>query len=228
MNELKTNRLRSQGRGTTGKAAVGVVFALALGFVVTAAIARPHANETMRWNLELRSDGDVQFELRQESGRSHWRSNQSAELKQFSGLTRLDLSGARKDITFALVRDAGTMRFQGRVGDGQGTGTAIFEPDAGYRRMMNERTGSDLNSDEQYVLFVHDVSRDYIAGLDRAGYSNLGMDDLLAFAIHGVRPEWIRELREVGYDRLEADQLLAMRIHGVDAAFAREIRAGGN
>ncbi len=200
---------------------IGVVLAL----LASAAPARSRASGPWHWSAELRRDGRVEMRLTQESPTRHWRSEHTEDLSAFRGITRRDFEGPRRDMTFSQTRDAGTMRFEGRVGDGQGTGTARFEPDPGFRDALREHVTGEVDDDMQFAMFVHDVSLAEIRELARLGYDHLQADEVLAFRIHGVRAAWIREMRALGLKDLDPDELVAMRIHGVTPQFVRETRA---
>ena len=112
--------------------------------------------------------------------------------------------------------------------DGKSRQARVFQPSAnGCRPTGDEKTGRQLSADDALRLAIHDVSRDFIASIEQAGYKGVDVEDLVKMRIHGVSPQFIRELKELGYGSVPADRLVQFRIHGVDAQFIREVQKAG-
>lgn len=170
----------------------------------------------------------------------------------FQGLNTED--GA--DTKFQLVREAGTLRFEGRFANGEGAGHYTFEPNATYLEEMGKLGYTNITPDEHFQLTIFDlgpkrvkalaelgyakmshdellqvaifqVTPEHIRALKAAGYDKLTMDELVASRIHGVTPEHIRELADLGFRKLDFDDLVATRIHGVTPKFIQEMREAG-
>jgi hypothetical protein len=141
----------------------------------------------------------------------------------FQGLNTAD--GA--DTPFQLVREAGTLKFQGRFSGGEGAGHYQFEPHGAYLQEMAKLGYKDLSPKEQLQLALFDMGPARVKALAELGYANIPHDELLKVAIFQVTPEHIRELASVGLGKLDLDDLVATRIHGVTPKFVREIREAG-
>ncbi|MGZ3458212.1 MAG: 4-hydroxy-3-methylbut-2-enyl diphosphate reductase, partial [Archangium sp.] len=160
------------------------------------------------------------------------------------------------DTKFQLVREAGTVSFEGRFSGGEGAGHYRFEPNAAYLGEMGKLGYTQISPEEQlqlalfdvgparvkalaelgYTKLSHDellqvalfqVTPEHIRALKAAGYDKLSLEQLVASRIHGVTPEHIHQLAELGFRHLSFDELLATRIHGVTPEYIREIREAG-
>jgi hypothetical protein len=97
-----------------------------------------------------------------------------------------------KQGTFSLMREAGTMEFNGKFEGDQGMGRYRFASNkrlADYIKSegVNETTDKDL-----MTFFMVDVNRPYIQMLKSEGYSNLGKNDLVPLAALRVDAAFIR------------------------------------
>ncbi|WP_052518415.1 hypothetical protein [Archangium violaceum] len=141
----------------------------------------------------------------------------------FQGLNTED--GA--DTKFQLVREAGTLRFEGRFANGEGAGHYTFEPNAAYLEEMRKLGYTNITPDEHFQLAIFDLGPARVKALAELGYAKMSHDELLQVAIFQVTPEHIRALKAAGYDKLTMDDLVATRIHGVTPKFVQEIREAG-
>ncbi|WP_257459349.1 hypothetical protein [Archangium lipolyticum] len=137
------------------------------------------------------------------------------------------LSTAEGDTKFQLVREAGTVSFEGRFSGGEGAGHYRFEPDAAWPRDMAKLGYPDLSQEEQFQFALFDMGPTRVKALAELGYTKIPHDQLLQVAIFQVTPEHIRELAALGFQKLDLDDLVATRIHGVTPRYIREIREAG-
>jgi hypothetical protein len=216
-------------------------------------LASLHAHADLRgsWNASQRDDGRVQMNLRRE----HHYNSHGFDRADFSGLTAAMMSG-KGVAAFELVRDAGTITFDGVFSDGEGAGHFAFKPNARYASELRslgiaageideERLFSLASLDvgasfikemqslgvrgslDDYESFrIHGVTPAFVREMRSLGY-RAGGDGLVSFRIHGVTPEYVRELRALGYDHIAADDLVSMRIHGVTIDFIRKLKDVG-
>ena len=162
-------------------------------------------------------DDKLQLNFRFEE---HGNMGLSVPRSAFQGLNTADGT----DTTFQLVREAGTLKFQGRFSGGEGAGHYQFEPNATYLQEMAKLGYKDLSSKEQLQFALFDLGPARVKALAELGYTNIPHDDLLEVAIFQVTPEHIRELASVGLGKLDLDDLVATRIHGVTPEFIREVK----
>jgi hypothetical protein len=146
---------------------------------------------------------------------------------ELRNLTQDQISGAPKDVSFELARDAGTLRFAGRFQSGEGSGHWSFVPSVGYLAGMRALGYSSIDTEKAYTLAMLDVSRHFIEELRALGHRGLALEQLVALRVHGADADFIRALKSLGYDYLTADRLVAFRIHGVSPEFITQMKAVG-
>jgi beta-lactamase regulating signal transducer with metallopeptidase domain len=86
---------------------------------------------------------------------------------------------------------------------------------------------TNLSVDQLIELKSHGVSIEFIEGLKREGLGDLSVEHLLKLRSHGVQPDLIRSLKASGYSDLGMDQLLKLRMHGVTPQFVSEMSTAG-
>ena len=180
-----------------------------------------------RWLLDFEQDGSIQLTLKRRSD-SHgsWNSSSDYELKDFRGLQRPS-GTSDAPARFEMVRDAGTIAFEGRLDEAGGGGRFTHTPNAEYVAALGKMGYGPSDADELFSLTVHDVSRAFIGDLQGLGYKRVPLDDLVGMRIHGATPEFIRALKSLGYADLSRDDLVSMLIHGETQAFILQMKALG-
>jgi len=183
------------------------------------------------WTAEY-SQGKLQLGMQQ--GKNH-QVGMSYELSSLTGLTSQQLNASgRRAVAFDLVREAGSIRFEGEFQGSEGAGHFRFKPAAGFAprmkalgvRLKGDSSGAMTDRD-LYSFAVFDISSALVRELQTLGYRDLSLDQLVALRIHGGSPGFIREMGAAGYKNLTLDEVVAMRIHGVTTAFVREIASEG-
>jgi hypothetical protein len=192
--------------------------------------AEPKGSEPVhgRWLVDFRPDGSVELTMkrRSSSGSDNWTSSDDFTATDFDGLHR-PTSSADVAASFRMVRDAGTITFEGQLNDSGGSGRFAFQSNPDYLAALAKMGYATPMADEAFALAVHDVSRKFMGELASLGYTKLPLDDLISMKIHGATPQFIRALEALGYDHLAADDLVSMRIHGATPEFIQEIKAAG-
>ena len=188
--------------------------------------ATAHAEVAGRWTARQLRDGD---RLHLELARGRGTLGQTMPVAAFSGLTAGQVAGGGP-AAFALRREAGTVTFRGSFRDGRGSGDFAFVPNPAYLDTLRElgvavgtggRHGETVE-DRLLSLAVLDVSTDFVAAMQRAGYDE-SLDDYIAMRIFGVTPALVAEYAELGM-RLSADELVAGQIHGVSPSYVARMR----
>ncbi len=202
-----------------------LALAMLLAVVPATAMAQEISGtwETRRWDGE-RGDGKIQMNLRVDRGRGDSNNGFSIALSRLEGLSATVANGTASDVSFRMVREAGTVTFDGDFRNGRGTGFFTFVPDAAYASAMDNLGYGGLSAERVYQFALHDVTTEYVRGLQDLGYEGLSEEDLNRFAIHGVRLDYIRGMNDLGYRAISAKDLVRMRIHGVTIDFVREVR----
>jgi hypothetical protein len=192
------------------------LFAAVLLWTVSALAAPPLSSTWMGKAL------DDQLQLNFRSG-EHGNMGLSIPRSAFQGLNMAEGT----DTSFQLVREAGTVKFEGRFSGTEGAGHYRFEPNATYLGEMAKLGYTEISPEEQLQLALFDVGPARVKALAELGYTKLPHDALLQVAIFQVTPEHIRALAELDLRNLELDELVATRIHGVTPAFIREVKGLG-
>jgi hypothetical protein len=207
-----------------------VSFALgALGCsVVYLALAQNSSPIAGQWTLGGPVVQDkVQLSIRRSSATSNMSSSFPVSLSQLRGATRAQLDSSGTVARFDVVRDAGTLHFEGYLQGGAGGGTFTFSPNPNFASDMRSLGYSGLTDEKVFTMAVHDVSAAYIRDMNAAGIRPESSDQLITMRIHNVTVEYVRELKGLGYSDLVPDKLVTMRIHGVTVDFARELKGMG-
>ena len=175
-----------------------------------------------RWDEQR----DVQLSLRIDTrGDGNWQSGFGISSDELRGLSSSQASGTASDVTFEMVREAGTIRFEGDIRNGRGAGLFTFTPSQAYLDEMATLGFSGISNERQLTFALQDVTTDYVRELQALGYTSLSTRELTQFAIHGVSAEFIRGMNELGYREIEPKQLVQLRIHGVTPDYVRQVRA---
>jgi hypothetical protein len=201
--------------------------------------------------------GTVQLEFgyRTEHHSSTW--GHDVALSTLDGLSAQALNGAGGPVMFVIRRDAGDFRCTGVAGQGRGTGTCAYAPNAGFAAGLGKRGVSGRPTDwQQFELAFEDIGFAYLDELKRQRYATPAVDDLVRagqhgaglkqlqamdaagyrfddvatlvrLRDHGVSARYVEALNGYGYHKLAADQLQRMRDHGVSATYVGELSQHG-
>jgi hypothetical protein len=127
------------------------------------------------------------------------------------------------DTRFQLVREAGTLNFEGRFSHGEGAGHFQFEPSDAWREEMAKLGHPDLSAKDQFLMALFEVGPTRLRALAKLGYPRVARELLLQVALFQVTPEFIREIREAGYPQVTLEQLVQLRIHAIDSRYIRSL-----
>lgn len=196
------------------------------GASFTRGAAAVHTQATVEgtWTTRARENDNgrrwiqVSMELDDEHGNWGW----SVDPDELDGLTFEQFDGEVSDARFELVREAGTVTFQGTIRNGRGNGTFSFTPNAQWQRDM-EQLGYDMSERRVFQSAIHDIRIAWVRDLQSLGYADLRENDLFSFAIHGVTTDFIRGMNGLGYADIPARELVSMRIHGVTVDWVRQV-----
>jgi hypothetical protein len=141
----------------------------------------------------------------------------------FQGLNTADGT----DTKFQLVREAGTLHFEGRFAQGEGAGHYRFEPNTAWSGEMAKLGYTDISPAQQAQFALFDLGPKRVRELAELGYTKIPHKQLLEVAIFEVTPEHIRAMKAAGYDKLTLKQLIQTRIHDVTPEHIREMAALG-
>ncbi len=141
-----------------------------------------------------------------------------------------ELVGLEKeqDIKFTMVKDAGTVYFEGtmdKIGNEcLGSGNCWFVANIDFideiAKLGYRNSGEYDNAQDKLLnLALSNMSLEYARQIKQLGHDDLTINELIKLHYHGVSVEYIAELEQVGYSKLTSRELLRMKDHGVDAYF---------
>src|SRR5262249_18888872 len=224
--------LKPAAAGSSGLYKAGVLVAicvitLALGHVW--ARTAPQDPTTGQWVIDPTARPDIVHLTLQSTlgGAGTFSSSFDIPLGSLQGLTGAAMAGDGGPIRFALVRQAGTISFEGLFKDKSGSGHFSFSPDTGFQSEMRSLGYDNLSSKDLFFIAVHDVNTRFIAELRSLGYELPPVDQLIAMRIHRVSIDFITGLKSAGYDQVPLEKLIAMRIHSVSLDYIRELAGLG-
>jgi hypothetical protein len=221
----------------TIKLVVLLIFTAALGYSSWQP-ASAQTTFTGTWNIERRDDKD-----RDDRGRSdkrseiqlslqrHWdngNSNHSSgyKISDFEGLSYEQLNSANGNANFRLVREAGTVDFEGVFHNGAGAGTFRFTPNQTFVDNMKTR-GYSFSTEKLFTATCLNLTTAFIDDLRSAGFGNLGVEDLFKGKIFEITPQFMTDMKSIGFPGLGMEDLVKARIFKIDADFARQVKDMG-
>jgi hypothetical protein len=171
---------------------------------------------------------EVQFTILRRTARGgNHTSSDGFRLSEFQGLTREQTSGARTEVRFRLVREAGTFECEGSFREGKGAGHWTLTPNQSFISAMRSRGYDDLTEDDLFSAALFDINIKSIEELKSAGYDRLSFKELVEASIFKVTGEFIREMKSAGYDNLTLKELVEARIFKIDSQYVKEVQAMG-
>ena len=188
------------------------VFAL----LICAAAAPPFHQITGTWQIEQSSRPERQMRL----------SFDNEDNNNVMDYRPAGVDGPSGPANFSLQREAGTFRFTGMLGGGNGSGSFTFTPSDAFAAGLAAR-GQQFE-DERGLLTAAciDLTLAYVDSISRAGYPHLTFDHLVAFRALRVTPDSIAGLRNLFGD-LRADDVISATALHVNAAYVNELRTFG-
>ena len=186
------------------------------------------------WTATLREDDPSTLEISLFQGKNQsrqWRGFNNimgfdVPLAGVTGLAATDINSSAANVQFALVRAAGTIRFEGRFSEGNGAGNFRFTPNETFVREMEQLGYKDFTDDDLLVLAAHDFAPQTIRELRQMGYEPT-RKEVVELAIFRITAAVVREYARLGYPNLNIRELVNMRVGRVDAAFVNGWRELG-
>ncbi|HEY9405071.1 MAG TPA: hypothetical protein VIQ24_20635 [Pyrinomonadaceae bacterium] len=196
----------------------------------TAASSAAQAAITGEWLAQFngKNGDEVQFTvIRRSAGGGQHNSSNGISLGELQGLTRQQISAARTDVNFRLVREAGTFQCEGIFREGKGAGHWTLTPSQSFVSAMQSRGYDNLSEDDLFSAALFDINIKTIEDLKAAGYDRLSFKQLVEASIFKVTGDFARELKSAGLENLSFKELVEARIFKVDAQYVKEVQAMG-
>jgi hypothetical protein len=235
MNDTQTKALRS--RVTRRMIFIGAVVLssfIAIALLGIASVARPvqAAQEAMtgEWLADFtrKNPDEVQFTIIRRTARGgNNMSSSGFPLSEFQGLTREQAFGVRTNVSFRLVREAGTFNMEGSFNEGKGAGHWTLTPSQSFVSMMRSRGYDNLTEDDLFSAALFDINIKSMEDLKAAGYDHLSFKELVEASIFKVTGQFIRELKSAGYENLTLKELVNARIFKIDSQYVKDVQAMG-
>jgi hypothetical protein len=171
----------------------------------------------------ITSSGDeLEVELRAGNDEHNWES--SFTIKK----TELDPFPGQGTVTFKLVREAGVMNFKGQFDGQQGFGHFQFQPDPAYFQALKQMGVEDIDENNEESFFFRNVKKDYVAMLQRNGYTPMSWHNVTSFAARNIDEDFLKSMKGAGIEGLEdAHSLVALKARHIDRAYIDDLRAAG-
>jgi hypothetical protein len=197
--------------------------AIFFGFFCVVSSARISQNNIHgRWKA-IRIDGEININMRivQKREFGDWQYSRTFQESEFEGLV------LGKDVNFRLVREAGTLSFDGDLSEEGGSGSFTFYPSLEFEGFLDEKGFRGVEDKELLMLCLNGLSRKYIDDLLALGYADIAFSDLISFAIHGVTIDFVKEIHALGYNNISPSKLISFRIHDVEPEYIKSLREFG-
>lgn len=164
-----------------------------------------------RWKARPVENG-VRLELR--AGGLPWQSRTDFTLgfHELAGLSPESLA-ADAALEFRLVRDAGSIEFEG-AGGRRPAGRYRFTPDPEFVGRLSD-ADVDADDGDLFRLVVHDVSGTLVEQLQQLGYRRIRAHELLRLAVHGVDASYVEGM-QVLEERPTFGEIVRLHVHGID------------
>ena len=161
---------------------------------------------------------------------------QSYDFSELQGLSREQVTSGGQ-VKFSLVREAGTIVFDGSFQDGKGSGTFTFTGNQSFVAAMKSRGfdfEEDANSshdrdgeDRLFAATTLNVTTALADDLTSADFGKLSVEDLFKAANFKVDSKFMREMKASGFPNLGMEDLVKARIFKIDAEFVRQVTEMG-
>ncbi len=134
----------------------------------------------------------------------------------------------KRDVQFAVAREAGRFDCEGYLNNGVGAGVFLFTPDAKFAKAMSDLGFDGIDEPMQFAMATIDVSSEFAQPDEgreilRPHHGQAAS----ALRIFDVNPQYLREMRNEGLPMTEVDKVIAFRVHGIEASRVRECKKLG-
>jgi hypothetical protein len=185
-----------------------------------------------QWTADVRDAAGekIQFNFRSASddGRNEFNYGRTMKLSDFQGLNIADATSAAKtNVSFTIVREAGTIACEGTFSQGLGAGFWKFSPSASFVSAMSSRGYGNLTDSDLVRAAFNNLTIKYTDELRAAGFEKLTFDDLARAASHQITVAYINDLRGMGFNGLTMSDVIRASNHDIDRSFAGDMRSAG-
>ena len=184
---------------------------------------------TGQWVAQINANKPAVVNLilsRNEKGDSYMQS-EDLPLAELQGLPAEVASSAKLNVSFRIIREAGTFDCEGYFGAGKGAGFWALTPSQSFISAMRAGGYENLTDEDLLKAALHKLTTKFVDDLKALGYDRLEFRELLRAASHEVTPTYIREMQSAGFQGLSMEALIRARNHEIDARYVKEVQAMG-
>lgn len=203
---------------TLCKGAVSIVF---FGLLSAAAVAQCKDNRGT-WTAEPAKDHAELLQFRFVCSQDIGSTDHPLAPSELQGLDPAAVHGQHAAIKFRLLREAGTLQFEGSFNAGIGYGEFTFTANPEFLVAMKEM-GYPVPEDKRFLLTLLDMTRAYVQELRSLGF-NPDLDKLIEARIFNINREQVNGLKAVGVSELALDKLIQYRIFHVTPEYVQQMR----
>jgi hypothetical protein len=172
-------------------------------------------------------NGRVRLTILRSTRFSRYQSTLDYDLSALPGLSSDDVrSSHRVRVHFALLRDAGSLLFDGEFFSGAGSGLVTFKANHGFTADLDRMGIARATDDQLLEMTLEDIGLDYIKTMHKA-MRPLTVDDIFNLRHHGVTAEYVVEAKAAGYRDWTASDFAKVRDHGASASFLVDLTKAG-
>ncbi|HMI60170.1 MAG TPA: M56 family metallopeptidase, partial [Puia sp.] len=168
------------------------------------------------------TDGKLWFELKAEEDDHSWSHSMTVEKTEVNPFPGMG------NVSFKLVRDAGTMTFTGQFDGQQGFGHFHFQADEAYFKAMAQMGVEELDSHRQIAFFLSNVKKDYASMVVHNGYPHVRARELVSLSAMHIDQEFIQYWRGAGLAETDEPRtLITLKAQNIDKSYLEELKAAG-
>ena len=173
------------------------------------------------WFVTSRGD-ELELELRAGNDEHNWESSFTVKKNE------IDPFPGQGTVTFKLVREAGTMNFKGQFDGQQGFGHFQFQPDPAYFQALKQMGVEDIDENNEESFFFLNVKKDYVAMLQRNGYTPMSWHNVTSFAARNIDEDFLKSMKGAGIEGLDdPHSFVTLKARHIDRAYIDSLRAAG-
>ncbi len=174
------------------------------------------------WFITSKSDDEFEIELRASNDDHSWESSFSVKKNE------IDPFPGQGNVSFKLVREAGTMNFKGQFDGQQGFGHFQFQPDLAYLQTLKQMGVEDLDNNNEESFFFLNVKKDYVAMLQRNGYTPMSRHSVISLSAMKIDEDFLKSMKGAGIEGLDdVHSLITLKAMHIDRAYVDDLRAAG-
>lgn len=205
---------------------------IAYSQAVKSANAKVHTKQVHKnWGSTDRTEGSwfatikgerVRIEFRGDDNDHDWSSSSDDfKLSELSSVPR-DQKG-----DFAITRDAGVMKFNGKFEGNEGFGHYKFVANKEFTDYVGNEGITDMDYQDEFAFFIININKAYVHMLKDNGYGHISKNEMISMAALKVDEPFIKYWKQNGYPDISADQLVSAKAMGVDGEYVKEIHEAG-